>query len=305
VNAAGHEFSSAERTVTADIVVIGAGALGSTEILLRSRRDGLATSPVVGQRFTSNGDVLGFAYNAETPAHGMGFGTNPPGSLDPVGPCITGIIDKRNQPNLDDGFVIEEGSIPGALAGFIQGPLGKAAGWPAADNLKEVRRITESMLFGPYRGALAATQTYLVMAHDDGNGAMSLDAQDQLRIDWPGVGEQPIFKKVNEALRVAAEAMQGTFVANPVWDSALLKHPLVTVHPLGGCVMGDTAEHGAVNDRLQVFSGERGGAVHPGLYVVDGAVVPRPLGVNPFLTICALAERAMALLIAERGWVTK
>lgn len=295
-------YDTRTRSVTADIVVIGAGALGSTEILLRSRSVGLATSDVLGDRFTGNGDVLGFAFNSETKINGMGWGHNPPGVVPPVGPCITTLIDLREQPTLEDGFVIEEGSIPGAVAGLIEGPLALAAGVSAANSVSEIERLATTMLFGPYRGALNMTQTYLVMSHDDGAGRMEL-VDDKLRIHWPGVGSQPIFEKVNAKLTKAADALDGTYVPNPVWNSALLRHALVTVHPLGGCVMGDSAERGVVNDRLQVYSGAAGTHVHPGLYVMDGAVIPRPLGVNPFLTISAVAERAMALMAAERGWV--
>jgi cholesterol oxidase len=51
--------------------------------------------------------------------------------------------------------------------------------------------------------------------------------------------------------------------------------------------MGDSPESGVVNEEGEVFC-------HPGLFVVDGSVVPVNLGVNPSLTITALAEYIMS-----------
>ena len=76
-----------------------------------------------------------------------------------------------------------------------------------------------------------------------------------------------------------------------------------TIHPLGGCCLGDDASNGACNHKGQLFSGATGTAVHENFYVVDGSTVPTSLGVNPLITISALAERAAALLAADRGWV--
>jgi cholesterol oxidase len=68
--------------------------------------------------------------------------------------------------------------------------------------------------------------------------------------------------------------------------------------------MGRERGSGVVDHKCRVFdAGAGAGAadVHDGLYVIDGAVMPRSLGVNPLLTITALAERAMLHLAADRG----
>ena len=62
-----------------------------------------------------------------------------------------------------------------------------------------------------------------------------------------------------------------------------------TAHILGGCCMGDSADTGVIDQQHRVFGYE-------GLYVIDGSAVSANPGVNPSLTITALAERAMSLL---------
>lgn len=299
-------FDAPTLFVAADVVVLGAGSLGSTEILLRSRQSGLSASNRLGHGFTGNGDVLGFGYNNDAPVNGIGFGSLHEAEEE-VGPTITGIIDLRDEQVLDEGIVIEDGAVPSALAGMLPSflaasarVLGHDTDRGARDAAHEARRELLSVVRGARHGAVRNTQVYLVMAHDDGAGRLSL-RDDRLRVDWPGVGGLPIFRRIDAWLREATGAHGGTYLKNPLW-SRLTGRDLVTVHPLGGCGMAGRAEDGVVDHRGRVFAGSSGDAVHDGLYVVDGAVVPRPLGVNPLLTISALAERACALLAQERGW---
>lgn len=300
-------FAAPDPFVRADIVVLGAGSLGSTEILLRSREEGLRLSQCLGEAFTGNGDVLGLAYNCDTRIHGIGYGSAIPEDRPVVGPCITGVIDGRGEAELTDGLIIEEGVIPGALGGFMPELLtlaGRAIGHDTdrgvADLAGETRRELESLLRGPYHGAVDHTQTFLVMAHDDDSGHLELE-DDRLSIRWPGVGDQKIFHTANAALEGATRALGGTYLRNPLW-SRITGRDLITVHPLGGCVMGEDATTGVVDGRGRVFSGTSGSDVYEGLYVADGSIVPCPLGVNPLLTISALSERICAKLAADRGW---
>lgn len=301
-------FSAPTLFVKADIVVVSAGTLGSTEILLRSRDKGVVMSGQLGENMSGNGDILGFGHNCEQTINGIGFGAHPAKELHPVGPCITSVIDMRTEGDWRSRMVIEEGSIPGALgrpmvpamAGFAE-MIGVATDESFSGKLKYKEREAESFLRGPYYGALHNMQTYLIMSHDSGQGRMVLDSKDQLRINWPGVGEQENFKLGNERLRQSTKALGGVWVENPIWTK-LLKHSIVSVHPLGGCVMGEDAAQGVVNHKGQVFSGASGTDVYANLYVTDGAVIPTSLAVNPLLTISAVSERNMGLLAADRGW---
>jgi cholesterol oxidase len=300
-------FNETMLSVSADVVVLAAGTLGSTEILLRSRTRGLSLSSTLGARFSGNGDVLGFAYHTADRIDGVSTGPRQPSSPQPVGPCITSVIDIRNTDDVEDGLIIEEGTVPAALARVLMVPMaiaGDAGTHLGEGDLVDVARRkgaeAQSLLAGASAGATAQTQTFLVMSHDGSDGRLYLDG-DRLRVDWEGVGKRPVFERDNQQLEAATRALGGMFVKNPIW-SRLFKHGLVTVHPLGGCAMAATAADGVVNHKGQVFAESEGTAVHDGLYVMDGAVVPRSLGVNPLLTITAIAERNCALLARDRGW---
>ncbi|MFM0059006.1 GMC oxidoreductase [Paraburkholderia phytofirmans] len=298
-------FGAPDLFVSADIVIVSAGTIGSTALLLRSRKQGLSVSNMLGKHFTGNGDVLAFAYNTEPVINGVGWGAHEKGEIPPVGPTITGLIDHRKTPNVRDGYVIEEGSLAGPVGAALVGLLGAAAPLEGVDvaprsfeeQLAYDARVVTSFLRGPYHGALHHTQSYLVMAHDDESGEIDVDGRGQPRIVWENAGKQPIFQAVEEVLKQATVPLGGKYMRNPI-STDILGNRTVTVHPLGGCGMGEDAEHGVVDHMGRVFSGATGNAVHDGLYVMDGAVMPMSLGVNPLLTISALAERNCELLLA-------
>ncbi len=88
----------------------------------------------------------------------------------------------------------------------------------------------------------------------------------------------------NEAAEWLAERTGG--IAQSAVNEALMNVP-TTAHILGGAVIGHGPEDGVVDARQRVFGYEN-------LLVCDGAAIPANVGVNPSLTITALAEHAMS-----------
>ncbi len=276
--------------VAATNVVLSAGTLGSTAILLRSRQQGLSVSERLGENFTANGDIIAFNYDADIPVNAIGVGHPAKVKVEPVGASVSGHIAYSDEEVLENQLMVEEGVMPSALGPLM--PVMFIPGGRLAGALK-------SLLRGVYAGPLARTQTYFAVSHDSGKGKIRLE-KEKLVIDWPGVNDEPVYQRIDEMLTRLAGSIGGKYIKNPLAQS-MMGNTQATAHPLGGCVMGDDKSSGVVNHKCQVFDGESE-EVHEGLYICDGSVVPSSLGANPLMTITALAERAMILLAKDRGW---
>lgn len=286
-----------ERWLRADRVILGAGTFGSTFLLLRNRAAFPAIGPTLGTRFSGNGDILTFLRRARRKVEG----TPVPRPLNPeFGPVITSAI--RFADTLDGhgdvgrGFYIEDGGNPsfldwvvqaaGApalaarLAGFALGRLrAHLVGSPRSNLSGDVSRL----LGGGVRSATA--MPVLTMGRDVPNGVMSLRGGD-LELDWDISGSAAYIDRAQETLGRLAEGLGAKLANTPLW---LFKR-LITVHPLGGVPMSADPRHGVVDGWGEVWG-------YPGLHVVDGSVMPGPVGPNPSLTIAAFAERAAARMV--------
>ncbi len=299
------KFQTEEFDLEATHVVLAAGSINSTEILLRSQAlRGLSLSPRAGTNFSGNGDFFGLAYNGDFPTQVLGFGNHPggPGSENPPGPTITGIIRYNAKAPVEERVAIEDLSFPSAAVDMCRAAFALLRGEDSdsGDESAEQERISRDIFRAVQndpQGALNHTMLYLCMGFDDAKGTMVFETpitepDGRMRIVWDDAGRQQVFTRINEELRRHARALGASFIANPIWSFLDVKQ-LITAHPLGGCPIGEDYLQGAVDEYGRVFSGD--GSVHDGLFVVDGALIPSALGVNPFLTISALAE-----YIAER-----
>lgn len=278
------------RFVDAKTIVLAAGTLGSTEILLRSRNHGLRLSDRLGYGFSANGDIIAFALGGRERVNAVGVGEPPKFTGETIGACVAGQIELPDTDILDNSMIIQEGVMPSALAPLL--PVFFIAGG-------RILGAAKSLIKGVYQGPLSRLHTFFVVSHDNAKGQITLD-KDQAQIHWPNVGEQPVYARVDAALTKAAEAVGARYIKSPMAATNMGTKP-ATAHPLGGCGMGDDAARGVVNHKCQVFAGPQGEGVHAGLYVCDGAVIPRSIGANPLLTITALTERAMVHLARDHN----
>jgi cholesterol oxidase len=97
------------------------------------------------------------------------------------------------------------------------------------------------------------------------------------------------FPEAQDVARRIARKVKG--IPQNTVNEVLFNVP-TTAHILGGCPIGASAETGVIDSRHQVFG-------YSGLYVCDGSAIPANLGVNPSLTITAMAERAMTFIPAK------
>ena len=95
----------------------------------------------------------------------------------------------------------------------------------------------------------------------------------------------------NQVTHMFAEKIGGRPIGS--LPSSLLNMPM-TAHMLGGCIFGGDASDGVVDVNCEVFN-------YPGLFIIDGSIVPANPGINPSLTITALAEYAMSRVPAKKG----
>lgn len=272
---------------TARKVVLAAGSLGSTEILLRSRDEyGYLpnVSTLLGQGWSSNGDFVSFSVHKEK-------------LLPTRGPTISCAIDFLTGEGYEGARIfVEDGALGDVPKAYLTHALFKARRWLSAGWY--VRLFTHLLRQVARLNTAEHTMAWFAQSVDASNGYMTLRRpwyapwRRRLHLVWDITPSETTFRRVNALHKRLAAANQARFTLTlPTWT---LLRDLATPHPLGGCRMADSPREGVVDHRGEVFG-------YPGLYVADGAIIPFALGINPSRTIAALAERNVAILIREAG----
>jgi cholesterol oxidase len=321
-----------ERTVSAPVLIMGAGTLGTNEILLRSReKGGLVLSDQLGQHFSTNGNFGGFCLNTTPAVHS---------TRGPVNTCHVDFeVDGRLR-------VIEDCSIPSMVAAVVHTAVQLVFDLEHRDDPRRSRlerfvdrvehvlhidtavareqfklemaaafhekRVPDLRPFLPHlpdtedpndmRTEAEAVENlffFNCMGEEDDdkpNGRFALD-DDELDLKWDRKpGNQKVFADIEQLLVEFSGAMGGNYVPAPGWKGLFGDKKLTITHPLGGCRIGASANDGVVDEYGRVFqaSGPADSAkTYPGLLVVDASVIPGSVVAHPTMTIVAQAIKTM------------
>jgi cholesterol oxidase len=308
-----------QRVVSARRVIVAAGTVGTCEILLRSRQAGTlpGLSPALGSGFSTNGDSLQFLENCTervsltrgpiTTSFGhfaedaSTFHTITDNGIPRALAALAGhgvplvrSLSKGRHPKL---FVLF------AIARYVFGRI------PASVRAVLRNASTRQREFASEDEELANMMCVATNGRDAGVGEFRLGKgrDTTLRVeraDGKAFKDDPIYAATDATLEKIAGKLTDDPTArfiNPFTTTtfgAVGAQSIALSHPLGGCRMADSPADGVVDPSGRVFDTASDG-VHDGLYIADGSIVPTALGVNPSLTIAALALRVAEHVVDE------
>lgn len=307
-----------QKTIECNKLVLAAGAIGSTEILLkavhtkRTAGQKLDLSPRLGMGYSTNGDLLGVINPTKTDIHAT------------RGPIVTSAIRFNEGP----GFVytLEDSSIPKMFSGVsrflsksstfrtllgligsgsMQQVIGMFTQSPSGVTLEDFnvplqvseQDLTKTMLLSGM-GTDTSDGTLKLQDSWKNNPNRDMNALNVLDVDFDLSKLVPLFAKMTNSMERIAKHMGEDGLSSfstPLWDPADANGSVtIVLHNLGGCSMGKDRSSGVVDSFGKVYKGNGASSTdtYTDFYVVDGAIVPTSLGVNSSLTISALAFRA-------------
>lgn len=277
--------------LTAEKVILSAGSLGSTSLMLKMKKLGFLPklNDFLGKKWCGNGDLLGIIIDADR-------------NIDSTkGPVITSAIQYRYQ-DYEDGFphgmYIEDAGYPIGLGWYMASKIPSVTGF--LQLIKLAYRYTVTYICRLLRINFGNSEvnigddfartfsrdeffrkslTLLGMGRDRSDGEIKLREDNEPVINWMVEKSQLHYDRLRDQMGEIAKVYNGEFVDNPL----TYVDKIIAVHPLGGCPMGDSLQSGFVDSKGEVFG-------YPGLHVVDASILPTSTGPNPSLTIAAIAE---------------
>lgn len=282
-------FGNETSYIRADKVVFAGGVMGTVPLLLELQEDPSALprlSPRLGQSVRTNSESL---LGIVAPESKVNFSK---------GVAITSILHTDDHSHLEpvrygegSGFFrsmmvphVPLPTLAGRLAGTLRGLAAHPLRWARIYSMRDFSKHTQILL---YMRTLEGTLSFKLGRSKLTGFRRALVS----KLDDPAQAPAPFIAEATDLARRFAEKIGGSSVG--MVTDTVLGTPS-TAHILGGCTMGTSADDGVIDHRHQVFG-------YPGLYVIDGSAMSANPGVNPSLTITAMAERAMSFIPSKKS----
>ena len=274
-------FGGSMQTVQARNVIVSAGALGSMGLLFRCR-DVTGSLPRISQRLgdkvrTNSENILGVTSRDKDIDYSKGI-------------AISSIFQADDVTRVEPVRYSDGSSFIRVLtAPYVEGDL---AFIRFLKTIWEIIRHPVDFLYGKFFSRWARYTTILLVMQVEENLTNIRLGRNLFTLFRKGLvlkpdADHPIPRQIkigNFVTRALAQKVNGIPAA--AFTDSLFNFP-TTAHLMGGVPFGRNEEEGVIDLDCQVFN-------YPGLYVVDGSIMPANPGVNPSLTITALAEFAMS-----------
>lgn len=272
-------WPSRGRTFRAKQVVLSAGALETTRLLLRMRGSGElpGLSERVGHLVRTNSQSLRGAERSRVRTE--------PGEDLTSGVAITSSIYPSADTHVEPVRYGKGSNFMGGLFTVMLNRDSEPDTRPWRLFLRQALRNPGDLVRVLWRRRWSE-RTSVLVAMQTLDNSITLRAKGQRLVSEHGHGtpNPEWIPLVDEVTRRMADELGG----RPRGTLGEIIGAPMTAHPIGGCVIGDSPASGVVDEYHRVYG-------HPGLHVVDASSIPANLGANPALTVTAMAERAMSL----------
>ena len=328
------------RKIRTKYLILAAGTLGSTKILLKSRSAGLKISNSIGSKFSTNGDT----FAAVSPTTKVVDASR--------GPMLTSIARFKNKESGKFSFSLEDLGIPKIMAEifppmlaaslinripgsilsqtnfielFQQLVLHRFAGNEMMarsaklfnsinlpnfldDEIVAILSDLNKLISDPKTRAQSSDERLyrmillFGMCVDKSESSLVLNEKGEVDLSKAYDLDQNVYDEMIDGMKLFANEIG----QNGINDMAVLLwnkggKSQITAHPLGGCPMGKDSVDGVVSSFGEVFR-DGSDMKYEHLFVADGSIIPSSLGINPSLTISALAFRIAEYITGSKKY---
>jgi cholesterol oxidase len=272
------------KSYTSKGIILAAGALGTLELLLKQKHKFgtlTALSEKLGHELRTNAETLCAVSGASEKLNN--------------GLAITSVFSPDPYTHVE---VVKYPDRSNALKWFFGLSVGGAESSLKRSFMLLIKSVTHPWIFLKtifnFRWSTRLV-IFLVMQTTDnamkmvwskgiGGGRMKIDNSGQKKVPaFIPIGQEVMERYARKVTGVSQNILLEVFFDRPT-----------TAHILGGCPMSETAEDGVIDSEFRVHG-------YPDFFITDGSVVQGNIGVNPSLTIAAMAEYCMSRIPSKNG----